>query len=306
MFSNGNCGIPVTMNVEPTNSGNNGGNGCWGDNGAWWIIIFVLFFAFGGWGNGGWGNNSSGNGGTVPYMVGSTYTDAAIARGFDTQTIVGKLDGINAGICDSTFSLNNAITNGFAGVNNAVCDLGFNVAQSINGVNTNIMQGNFGLQQAINNASVANMQGQNALQAQLANCCCENRAGQKDIQYQMAADTCAVQNTIQNTTRDIIDNQNSNSKQILDFLVNDKISTLQAENQTLRLAASQANQNNVLMAAMDANTAEILRKTGAECPTAAYIVQPPQPVTFPTNCCGGVNYATYGNNGGCGCNSGCC
>ena len=50
------------------------------------------------------------------------------------------------------------------------------------------------------------------------------------------------------------------------------------------------------MAAMDANKAEILRKTGAECPTAAYIVQPPQPVTFPTNCCGTVNYAT----GGCG------
>lgn len=300
MFSNGNCGIPVTMNVEPTNSGNNGGNGCWGDNGAWWIIIFVLFFAFGGWGNGGWGNNGGGNGGyAVPYMVGSTYTDSAIQRGFDTQTIVGKLDGINNGLCDGFYAVNTSILNAQSGIQNSLC-------QGFNSVNTNIMQGNFGLQQAINADTVANMQNTNALATQLANCCCENRAGQKDIQYQMAADTCAVQNTIQNTTRDIIDNQNSNSKQILDFLVNDKISTLQAENQTLRLAASQANQNNVLMAAMDANTAEILRKTGAECPTAAYIVQPPQPVTFPTNCCGGVNYATYGNNGGCGCNSGCC
>ena len=83
------------------------------------------------------------------------------------------------------------------------------------------------------------------------------------------------------------------TKGIIDFLVNDKLATLQAENQSLRLAASQANQNSVLMAAMDANKAEILRKTGAECPQAAYIVQPPTPVTFPQSCgCNG--YGTYG------------
>lgn len=120
----------------------------------------------------------------------------------------------------------------------------------------------------------------------------------------MATNTCAITNQMNNNTRDIIDSQNAGTRAILDYLCNDKISTLQSENQALRLAASQANQNNVLMAAMDSNKAEILRKTGAECPTAAYIVQPPQPVTFPTNCCGGVNYAGYGNNG-CGNNNGC-
>ena len=70
--------------------------------------------------------------------------------------------------------------------------------------------------------------------------------------------------------------------------------SLESENNSLKLSASQANQNAVLMAAMDANKAEILRRTGAECPTAAYIVQPPQPVTFPTNCCGQAQF------GGCG------
>lgn len=121
----------------------------------------------------------------------------------------------------------------------------------------------------------------------------------------MATNTCAITNQMNNNTRDIIESQNAGTRAILDYLCQDKITTLQSENQALRLSASQANQNNVLMAAMDANKAEILRKTGAECPTAAYIVQPPQPVTFPTNCCGTVNYAGYGNNG-CGCNSGCC
>lgn len=116
----------------------------------------------------------------------------------------------------------------------------------------------------------------------------------------MATNTCALQNTMNNNTRDIIDSQNAGTRAILDYLCQDKISNLQNENQALRLAASQSNQNAVLMAAMDANKAEILRRTGAECPTAAYIVQPPQPVSFNTNCNG---QATFGNN--CGCNSGC-
>ena len=295
MFNSGNCNTPFTMPVAPAYAGNYGGNGMNGFGGDWiWIlVVFALLF---GWGNNGWGGN--GNGGAVPYAVGSTYTDASIQRGFDTQTIVGKLDGINNGLCDGFYAVNTSILNAQSGIQNALC-------QGFNGVNTNIMQGNFGLQQAINSAAVANMQGQNALQAQLADCCCENRAAIAQVRYDMASQACDTRNTIQNTTRDIIDNNNANTRSILDFLVQDKISTLQAENQSLKLAASQADQNAFIAANQSAQTAELIRRLGADCPQPAYVVQPPQPVTFPTNCCGGVNYAGYGNNG-CGCNSGCC
>jgi hypothetical protein len=102
---------------------------------------------------------------------------------------------------------------------------------------------------------------------------------------------------VNNGTRDVLENQNANTRAILDFLTQDKIATLTAENQNLKLTASQANQNAVLMAAMDANKAEILRRTGAECPTPAYVVQPPTPVNFPVNACG----QAYGF-GGYGCN----
>ena len=98
------------------------------------------------------------------------------------------------------------------------------------------------------------------------------------MNYNMATQACDIRNTIQNTTRDIIDNQNSNSRAILDFLTQDKISTLQAENQSLKLAASQANQNAVLTAAMDANQAELIRRLGRDCPVPAYMVPNP-------NCC---------------------
>ena len=125
---------------------------------------------------------------------------------------------------------------------------------------------------------------------------CTTQRAIDGVRYDMATQSCAVQNTIQNTTRYVIENQNANSRAILDALNANYIRTLEQENNSLRLSASQSAQNAVLMAAMDANKAEILRKTGAACPTAAYNVQPPQPVTFPTNCCGSVNYAT----GGCG------
>lgn len=316
MFNSGNS-TPFTMPVTPA-YGNGGGMGGWGND---WIALAILALIFGdGWGMGGMG----GMGMFLPFMMmnggwggfggngcgcgngNSNAIQADIQRGFDTQSIIGKLDGINNGLCDGFYAVNTSILNAQSGIQNSLC-------QGFNGVNTNIMQGNFGLQQAINNASVANMQGQNALQAQLAQCCCDNRVGQMQIQNQMQADACAITNQANNNTRDIIDSQNAGFRAILDKMCQQELAakdaTIAAQNQKifgLELSASQANQNAVLMASMDANKAEILRKTGAECPTAAYIVQPPQPVTFPTNCCGCVNYAGYGNNG-CGCgNGGCC
>lgn len=307
---NSNNSTPFSMPVAPIGYGNVGGMGGWGDD---WIALIVLAMVFG-YGNFGFGGmgGMGGMGMFWPFMMGgfggfggngcgcggTNAIDASIQRGFDTQAIIGKLDGINNGLCDGFYAVNTSILNAQSGIQNSLC-------QGFNGVNTNIMQGNFGLQQAINNASVANMQGQNALQAQISDCCCGVQRAIDGVNYNMATNTCAITNQMNNNTRDIIESNNAGTRAILDYLCQDKISTLQSENQALRLAASQANQNNVLMAAMDSNKAEILRKTGAECPTAAYIVQPPQPVTFPTNCCGGVNYAGYGNNG-CGCNSGCC
>ena len=91
------------------------------------------------------------------------------------------------------------------------------------------------------------MQQLNAMQMQAANCCCENRAAIAQVRYDMAAQACDTRNTVQNATRDIIDNANSNSRAILDFLTQSKLSDLQAENQGLKLAASQAAQNNYLV-----------------------------------------------------------
>ncbi|MBO5837271.1 MAG: hypothetical protein J6Q92_05190 [Oscillospiraceae bacterium] len=146
---------------------------------------------------------------------------------------------------------------------------------------------------ALNNAIMGGFHG---VERQLADCCCTTQRAIDGVNFNMAKGFCDLGNVMNSNTRDILENQNCNTRAILDFLTNDKIATLTAENQALKLTASQANQNAVLMAAMDANKAEILRRTGAECPTAAYIVQPPTPVHFPyNNCgCGGGNGFGYG------------
>lgn len=247
-----NSNTPFTMPVTPAYG--NGGDG-FGDGNGWWIILFVLFFVFGGWGNGGWGGNGSNS---------SYYTDSAIQRGFDNQAVISKLDGITNGMCDGFYA----------------------VQTGMNGINTNIMQTGFGIQQAINADTVANMQNTNALQAQLANCCCENREAIQGVNYNMAQNTCALQNTMNSNTRDIIDSQNAGTRAILDYLCQEKISTLQSENNALRQAASQDRQSALLTTAMSAQTQQIIDA-----------VRPTPVPSYPAS-----NLYGYA---GCGCNTGC-
>lgn len=243
----------LTMPVAPVYQGGGyGGSGSmWGGDWASWIILFLIFGMFG-WGGFGFGGYGGGNGMGSPSGQGWA-TRADINEGF-------ALNGLQNG----QTSIKDAVTNGFHGVDTAVCQLGYNTQQGFNN-----------------------------LASQLASCCCDLRTETQGIRYDVATSAAATQNTIQNTTRDIIDNQTSGINAIMGKLsqmeyngLNDKYQAALAENQSLKLAASQSNQNAVLMAAMDANKAEILRRTGAECPTPAYVVQPPQPVTFPNwgNC----------------------
>ena len=231
--------------------------------------------------NGGYGNGGMfGNGNDWAWIV------ILLLFGWGGRGFGGFGGGFGGGSCGSPCATqadiaagfnNSAVLSGINGIDSALC-------QGFNGINTAILQNGYNTQGAIN-----------GLSHQLAQCCCDNKAAIADVKYAMATESCATRNTIQNTTRDILENANANSRAILDALNANYIRTLEQENNSLRLSASQSAQNAVLMAAMDANKAEILRRTGAECPTAAYIVQPPQPVTFPTNACGQFN--------GCGCGS---
>lgn len=242
-----NSSTPFSMPVVPASYGtNNGGFGGLGDS---WLGLIVILALLGGWGNGGFGFGG-GLGGGRGYVE-PCATQADVRAAVDQQTLISKLDQQTYGLADSTYALNNTITNGFHGVDNAICNLGYNVQNGFNGIS-----------------------------AQLAQCCCDNRAAIADVKYQMATESCDTRRAISDNARDIIENQNNNTRSILDFLVSDKLSTLQAENQELRLQASQAKQNAYLVNEL------------RPCPIPAYITCNPYAASY------GIGY----NNGcGCGC-----
>lgn len=184
--------------------------------------------------------------------------------------------GVPATQADLAAGFNNsAVLSGINGIDSALC-------QGFNGINTAILQSGYGTQAGIN-----------GLSHQLADCCCATQRAIDSVKYENATNTCAIQNTIQNTTRDVIENANANSRAILDFLTQDKIATLTAENQSLKFAASQSAQNAFITANQEAQTAELIRRLGRDCPVPAYVVPNP-------NCCYNAN-VTFGN--GCGCGS---
>lgn len=224
-----NSNTPFTMPVTPA-YGNNGGLGGFGND---WIGLIVIL-AILGWGGNGFGG-FGGNGG---------YSD--VQRGFDNQSVINKLDGLTYGLSDSTYALNNAITNGFSGVQATLC------------------------------------QGFNGVDRAIADCCCQTQRAIDGVNYNMATQACDIKHAINDSTRSI-----------LDFLTTDKIATLQAENQSLKFKASQAEQNAFITANQTAQTAELIRRLGADCPVPAYVVPNP-------NCCYNPFGFNYGNNG-CGC-----
>ena len=255
---------------------------------------------FGGFG-GGFGGNNAGFQGAL--------TRGELCQDMNFSQLENGVRGIQQGLCDGFYSQNTTTMNGFHGVDNAICNLGYQTQQGFHGVDNAICNLGYQTQQGFNNLGMNFMQGQNALQTQISDCCCQTQRAIDGINYNSMANTTAIQNTLCNSTRDIIDSQNNGTRAILDALTAQRIEAkdqrIAEQAQTiaqLQLSASQSAQNAVLMAAMDANRAEILRRSGHDCPTPAYVVQPPTSVSFPTNCYG---QATFSNNGSCG-NSGCC
>ena len=234
-----NTSTPFTMPVVP--AGYDGANNSWGADGGWWIL--VILFAIFGWGGNGFGFGGNRNDG-YPCA-----TQADVRAAVDQQTLISKLDQQTYGLASSTYDLNYTLMNGFHGVDNAVCTLGYQTQQGFNEIGH-----------------------------QISDCCCATREAIQGVNYNLATQTNAIQNAMCNNTRDIIDNQNANSRAVLDFLVNDKLATLQAENQNLKLKASQAEQNTYLVNQL------------RPCPIPSYTVANPF-------CC----YTGYANN-----NCGCC
>lgn len=273
-----NDGISVADALALRNSGDSNGFGSgFGDNGAWWIIILILLFGAGGWGRG------VGYGGSSPESMPASMQ--GLSDAFNFSSIDSALRGISNGICDGFYAQNQAINGvlsalqncccqtqlgmcqGFGDVTRSISDLGYQIGNGFCGISKTILESDFHTQSGFNN--IATLIAQNG---------------------------CDTRNLIQSTTRDIIDSNNAGVRSILDFLTQDKIDALRSENQTLKFQASQSAQNAYIAANQEAQTAELIRRLGRDCPVPAYVVPNP-------NCC--YPQAQVSFNSGCGCGCGC-
>lgn len=215
-----NNSTPFYMPVAPSN-GNNNGNGFWNGDGIWAVIIFALIFGWGGNGIGGFGG---GQGSAVNYTLAS-----------DFATIQRQLsDGFN--------SINNALDT----QNTGICNLGYTNLELTNQTNMNMMNGF------------------NQVQAQLADCCCNTRQDIKDTQYAIATTGAGIQGAIKDccceTDKQFMQTRYDNAQancatltaidklgdRIIGYMDNQNTQNLRDENFALKLAASQASQNNFI------------------------------------------------------------
>lgn len=222
----------------PITVGNGSNSGMGAWGGEWLWAIILLALLWGG--NGAWGNGGANSGAL-------TRADLCEEMGFND--VSNGIRGISNGICDSTFALNNTITNGFFGVQNAL-------AQGFYGINSGIQAQGYESRLATQ-----------TLGSQLASCCCDVRADIQALACQSATETGAI-----------ISAGQANTQRIIDYLCNEKIEALRAENTLLTSQLSQNSQTNTIINALR-----------------------PTPVpAFPAS----NLYGYYGQNGGCGCGTG--
>lgn len=239
-------------------------DGFFGGNNGWWIILLFLF-AWGGWGNGGW-NNGGGNN-VAPLVYGLDNMSNNADRFYD----------LNSSILTGFANTTAAVNAGTSAIQSDICNMGMQNLQSTNSVlqaiNANTvagMQNAFGLTNQLSNMQAAQ---------QLANCQTDDNVTRNfaTLNYNLATEACADRNAVSTASRDIIENANNNTRAILDFLVQDRITALTTENQALKGQISQSEQNAYLISQLK------------PCPGPAYIVP------NPNGCgCGSQTYYGYG------------
>ena len=276
-MSNGNGMSPADI-AAVVNGGGYGGNyGGWGGfgNGGIWDIL-VLFLLFGLVGNGGWGGFGGSHGCYSPCA-----TTADVNAAVSQQTVIGKLDGITSGICDSTYAITGAITGGFSQAEISRCQMQAAFMQQLNAMAMDAQKCCCETREAIQANTTQGIMNTGAIQRQISDCCCDLEKMDMRNRFDAQQANCATLQAIDKL-----------GDRIIGHLTDRESQALREENQTLK-------QNATLRAAIDASTAEIIRRTGNECPVPAYVVPNP-------NCCYGnplgVGYGGngYGYGGGCG------
>ena len=174
----------------PVMYGNNGGfgNGFFGGDGIWAIVLLALLFN-GGWGNGFGGNNQV----ATTDFVSSEFTQRDISQ--LSNTVTSQYGNLSTQLCNCCSDINSNIANGFYNTANNICNLRSDVlenryASALGFSNTQrdiLMQ----TTQLENQLGLTSLQGL----ARLDSCCCDIKQAIKEDGE--ATRALITQNTIQ-------------------------------------------------------------------------------------------------------------
>lgn len=199
-------------------SGNGYGNsGMWGGDGIWAILLLALLGNGFGYGRGGYGAGAGISGEALGYELGKVATTNDVASGFNNSAVLSSLNDIkltqasNLNFINQGFSgLNTQIQAGFAGVDNAICTLGYQ-----------------------------NQAGFNSLAHQISDCCCSTQRAIDGVNYNMAKNTC-----------DIVSAINSSNQRVIDYMQSEKIDTLNRKLAVAEGQISNYAQTNAIISAL--------------------------------------------------------
>lgn len=260
--------VGMTMPVAPYYGGGYGGGdmGFGGMNGWWGLIILLALMGYGnGFGGfGGFGGNGGG------------FVDADVQRGFDQQSVMTGINGLQGAVNTGFGNVQTALCNGFAGVNQGVAN-GFAQAEI-----------------AANSRQMAEMNQNFAMQTAFQNCCCENRLATANTLTAIAQEgantrqaAAAGDQMIMNKLCQLeLDGVKQNYEGQLRAMQT-KLDAANLENQTLKFDASQIRQNSLIQQGLT-NEVDALYNRLNNCPVQTIPVYGRQPIFT----CGGQ---------GCGC-----
>lgn len=226
----------------------------------------IILFLFAIFGNNGWGNGFGGGNNAAVPLIMQGQQQSEVQRVIDQQSTINGID-----------ALQTQVANGFSNAEISRCNMQTNVLQTLN------------QNQAANAASFNGV-----------------NAGIADLKYTVATENCADRNALSQSTRDVMENCNSNYQKLMDKMCqleldgikqnyeaqlrakDQMIAQQQSDLQTARFLASQ-NQQTAQILADNTNQTTALEQYLAPVPKPAYIVQNPnccsQPV-YTGGCCG--------------------
>ena len=271
-----NSNMPSLSDIAAVVGNNDDNNGGFGNSGFVILVIIILFAVFG-WGRGGFGNdgNDGGGGNTCIVPMGYSGFGGDMQRGFDTNMIQNRFNGLERGMCDSAYEnaqliagVQNSMNQGFNGVYQGQITQGYETRLQNQAMQAQMQQCCCDIERDIQANTTQGVMNTNNLQRQISDCCCDMEKQAMQTRFDAQQDHCQTLQAI-DKLGDRIEN----------WLSSNEMQKVRDENLALKFQASQVAQN------------QFIKETVTPYPKPTFTV--PNPRAF----C----YGNYGCNNGCQC-----